>query len=396
MYTEEVLKAALLSGVAIVITAAIYSKKKKKAVSPPSSSVLFRDVLERNTRNLIDDTENAEERAKAIADAQELESRTKHGVLRCDYEFNPTRGDIGNPDSFTSGARPVIIKVEGWTFEAAQRGLGPKSQYPASEFRLKDKDGNPDPYWTKLWEAIPQRSGYRQVTSKSSGRMHDQGYFAPEDYSKGVVMRYDPAAVEEKMRTAVKKLTDAGVCGITADVGYSQQFQQSVSDMTSVPVMLSSLQQLSLIAHMYNFRTQSNKVLVLTANSSTFDPKAMIPGEMPSEAVEIMGLQDLLFGKWVAGGNSFTRLAKDAYDAGASVQAAVEELSTAVQARKAQLEGEGGGGGRVVALVLECTELPQYANALRRRAGVPVYDAMTAVGCLRAAAGFAQYSAYRM
>lgn len=35
------------------------------------------------------------------------------------------------------------------------------------------------------------------------------------------------------------------------------------------------------------------------------------------------------------------------------------------------------GGGKLVAVVLECTQMPPYAEAIQRRVGVPVYDAYT-------------------
>ena len=49
------------------------------------------------------------------------------------------------------------------------------------------------------------------------------------------------------MKKTVKLLDIGEVCGITADVGFSQAFQCSVTKMTSKPVLLSALQQL--LAH---------------------------------------------------------------------------------------------------------------------------------------------------
>lgn len=122
--------------------------------------------------------------------------------------------------------------------------------YPASEFRLKKSDGSVDEYWTKLWNCFPDvngsasnRSGYVRVTKKVQveGDECIEGYFDEEDYVKGEVYRYEPEVIEQKMKETIEKLEASGVCGVTADIGYSQAFQESVRKLASVPVVLSSL-----------------------------------------------------------------------------------------------------------------------------------------------------------
>mmetsp|Transcript_6400 Transcript_6400/g.8400 ORF Transcript_6400/g.8400 Transcript_6400/m.8400 type:complete len:368 (-) Transcript_6400:239-1342(-) len=366
-------------------------------------SEIYADLLSRTEVNLSADTkENGKySQEEAIKNCNILRARTLYGVLRCDYEYTPTRGDIGCPESFTEGPLPMVMKVEGWTFEAAQRGPDPSTKrYPAAEFRLTNANGEEDAYWTKLWKAVEEeegrsRSGYRQVTKKEeTGNKYTDGYFEPEDYIKGVVMRYDPEVIEENMRQAVKALTQAKVCGITADVGYSMQFQESVVQMTNVPVMLSSLQQLSLISKLYKLDSETpKKIIVLTANSSTFDMDTMIPSDLPTSFVSVVGMQNNQFGKWVAGGNSFSRFEDETSDDPASVEVALEAVYNATKAEVERIQNE---GATVCAIVMECTELPAYTNALRLRLGIPVYDTMTAVSFLQQASGFAPHSAFIM
>ena len=133
--------------------------------------------MQKTTKNLHDDTTpqqaatdskdslSSQDRVrKAIQGISELKQKTKYGILRCDYEYTPTRGDAGDPGTLTydGSPEPIILKVEGWTFEAAQRGVSASGAYPASEFRLTKADGTVDAYWTKLWEAYDKRDGYVQ------------------------------------------------------------------------------------------------------------------------------------------------------------------------------------------------------------------------------------------
>jgi hypothetical protein len=232
-------------------------------------------------------------RQKAMAHADELRSGTKYGVLRCDYEYIPTRGDPGERSSFSSDTN--IVKVEGWTFEAVQRGMSENGTYPASEFRLQKADGSTDEYWTKLWKFFPNssgsaenRSGYVRVEKKIHGDKCIQGYFDEDDYSKGLVYRYEPAVIEQKMKETVKSLEDGGVCGITSDVGYSQAFQANVRQFASVPVVMSSLQQLSFVYAAFDLRPGTkNKIMVMCANSTSFDRDALIPPGVDQEAIKL-------------------------------------------------------------------------------------------------------------
>ncbi len=202
------------------------------------------------------------------------------------------------------------------------------------------------------------------------------------------------------MKRAVEDLDKEHVCGITADVGYSQAFQPSLTKMTRTPVLLSSLQQLSLIGKLFHLdhddteNTTKNKIVIMTANGKSFNvnKKALIPPDVPQESLVIVGLEDKLFGKWVAEGRSFSRLEVDAVDE-ASVEAALENVC---ETCREVMEKVALDGGNVVCIVQECAELPAYTNGLRRRFDVPVYDTLTAINFVRMGRGFGGHSAYMM
>mmetsp|Transcript_7443 Transcript_7443/g.9240 ORF Transcript_7443/g.9240 Transcript_7443/m.9240 type:complete len:243 (-) Transcript_7443:195-923(-) len=230
------------------------------------------------------------------------------------------------------------------------------------------------------------------VKEKVKGNKYVEGYFDEDDYTKGLVYRYEPVTIFEKMKKAVEALDQQGVCGITADVGYSQAFQSSLTKMTSTPVLLSSLQQLSLISKLFHLNDEKNKIIIMTANGKTFDEKLLIPTDVPRNSLIIVGLQDKLFGKWVAEGRSFSRLAVDAKDE-ASVEKALENVCQTCEEeiKKVQLDG-----GNVVCIVQECAELPAYTNGIRKRFDIPVYDTLTAINFVRMGRGFGGHSAYMM
>jgi len=378
-----------------------------KAEDPPKISEEVQDTTKKisaseftsTASNLADDTKSNPDRLySALTNVKVLTSSTKYGVLRCDYEYIPTRGDPGEVSSFANGAE--IRKVEGWTFEAVQRGISSYGTYSASEFRLTKADGTTDAYWTKLWEAFPdgngssaKRTGYHRVSKKIQGDKYVEGYFDDDDYINGQVYRYDPEVIEQKMKETVEELERHQVCGISADVGYSQAFQDNVKQMTSLPVILSSLQQLSLVAPMFDVRPENrNRIVVMTASSVTFDSSSLIPSNVNKDCIHLVGLENSVFGKWVAGGNSFSRFKADAFDS-ASVEEALESVCDECEKVMESVKSD---GGRVVCIVQECAELPVYSNALRRRFKLPVYDTMTAINFVQMGWGPSSPSSYMM
>jgi hypothetical protein len=324
-------------------------------------------------------------------------SDVKAGIIACDYFYKPTRGDIDSAESFFGYGNKRIV-VEGWTFECAMRGPE-KDQfgaYPAAEFRLKKADGSDDAYCQSNWNAVPNRTGYRQIKEKITGQGVADGYFDEADYTNGVVYRYDPSTVFQKMQDVIKELSSVGVAAIVADVGYSMQFQLSVQRMTKTPVFLSSVMQVAMLRGRLA-GVPERKVIILTANSATFDMNKMIPDFlMPADEVKthirLLGGQNALGGKWVVNGNSLSRLKKDAFDDGACIESGAPDMAKFVSAKVQEIQETE--GGEVVAVVIECTEMPEYANAIRYKTGLPVYDVMTLVDWVSTGSRIGLYSAF--
>jgi len=335
--------------------------------------------LEAQAKNLHDDTHGDKSAIdKSMDFAENLNSKSKYGIIRVDYAYRPTRGDPGSPLSFSSNDA-AIFKVEGWNFAAAQQGVGEDGTYPASEFNMSndaDKSSwNTPPVFVN--GTAVKRSGYSQTTNVNND----------------VIYRYEPDVVEKKMKEAIAYLEKQGVSGITADVGFSQAFQESIVSMASVPVVASSLQQLTFVAPMFNLNDPNKKILVMTANGVSFNKaiNELIPKGINHTSVSVLGLENSLFGKWVdVDGSSFSRFKSDAFD-----EASVEEaLASVVEEGRLKIDEERKNGVEIVAIVQECAELPAYSNALRHVFDLPVYDTGTAIEFVRMGRKFGNYGSY--
>mmetsp|Transcript_32811 Transcript_32811/g.33179 ORF Transcript_32811/g.33179 Transcript_32811/m.33179 type:complete len:502 (+) Transcript_32811:107-1612(+) len=332
--------------------------------------------LEAQAKNLHDDTHGDESAIKnSINFAENLNLKSKYGILRVDYAYRPTRGDPGSPLSFSSNDS-VSFKVEGWSFTAAQEGLAVDGTYPVGEYNMSDDSRN------RYWKTPPVVNG---TAVKRSG-------YHTTIINNDVIHRYAPDVMKKNMKEAIEYLESQNVSGITADVGFSQAFQESIASMASVPVVASSLQQLSFVAPMFNLNDPSKKkkILVTTSNSVNFDKDKLIPKGINHTSVVVLGMEENSFGKWVGIGNSFSRFKSDAFD-----EASVEEaLAAVVEACRTTIEEEKKNGTEIVAIVQECSELPAYSNALRHEFDLPVYDFGTAIEFVRMGRKFGNYGSY--
>ncbi|MEM9045314.1 MAG: hypothetical protein AAGC81_11500 [Pseudomonadota bacterium] len=159
---------------------------------------------------------------------------------------------------------------------------------------------------------------------------------------------------------AVEFLSSRNVSGITGDCGFMVNIQEIIKVHTDKPVFLSCLMQLPLIFSSINTDAE---VGVFTANSESLrtieKELARISGiEGNSHRLKIVGCQDVPGFEAVALGERV-----DTELVGPGVIALAKEFIAQ--------------NPYVACILLECTELPPYANALRHATGLPVYDSIT-------------------
>jgi len=169
-------------------------------------------------------------------------------------------------------------------------------------------------------------------------------------------------AVEKEFLEAVDWLVGKGVSGITGDCGFMMYFQQLARRHTTRPVFMSSLAQLPAVTCSFS---QHDLVAVFTANGETLKPmRSLIKEECGVDPEErrfiIVGCENVPGFEAVALGEKVN----------------VQKVTPGIVqvARDTLIKYP-----KIRAFLLECTELPPYADALRAATGLPVYDSIT--GC---------------
>lgn len=166
--------------------------------------------------------------------------------------------------------------------------------------------------------------------------------------------------VEQEFIDAVKWLEMRGVAGITGDCGFMMAFQPLASSIASVPVFMSSMMQSPMISVAFD---KYDKVLILTANDESLKPQKetllrQCGFNVDDQRFMIVGCQNVPGFNAVAEG----RKVDVEYVTPGIVYLVKQHLKKHPSVR---------------GILLECTELPPYADALRDETGLPVFDAIT-------------------
>merc|ERR1712194_91232 len=148
--------------------------------------------------------------------------------------------------------------------------------------------------------------------------------------------------------------------GITGDCGFMMAFQPIAREVATVPVFMSAMVQCPLVSVAFD---KYDKILILTANSQTLKPQkdALLNHcgfDVDETRFVIAGCENVPGFDAVAKGGKV--------DVGYVTPGIVKMTQELLQKQPS-----------IRAIVLECTELPPYADALRRDVGLPVWDAIT-------------------
>lgn len=153
---------------------------------------------------------------------------------------------------------------------------------------------------------------------------------------------------------AARDLVDQGAEAITTNCGFLALFQKELATAIRVPVATSSLMQ---VPWVQSLLPPGQRVGVLTVSKSTLTPAhlkgAGVPLDTPIEGTE--------------GGKEFFRILIKAEAEDMDVDQARNDILEAGRTLLAKHKDIG-------AIVLECTNMPPYAAALRDALGLPIYD----------------------
>ncbi|WP_343079605.1 aspartate/glutamate racemase family protein [Ostreiculturibacter nitratireducens] len=172
---------------------------------------------------------------------------------------------------------------------------------------------------------------------------------------------YTPdARLAEPFLEAGRRLVAQGVRAVFGNCGFMILFQERMAAELPVPVFMSSLLQLPLVARGLS---RGQAVGIISASAASLTPRHMEIALGGAEvAFHITGLEDRPAFKAAVhdqcGELDFDAVEADVVAAACDLVAAHPEIG---------------------ALLFECTDLPPYAHAVQKATGLPVFDASTLV-----------------
>lgn len=167
-------------------------------------------------------------------------------------------------------------------------------------------------------------------------------------------------ALKDRFIEAGRRLVERGVKAIVGSCGFMVLFQRELADALPVPVFSSSLLQLPLISQTIAASTQVG-ILTFSSDSLTERHMEIATAGLPLRYT-VSGLEHRLAFRAAVheeqGSFEFSEMEADVVGEVVRMQEAHPDLG---------------------AILLECTDLPPYAAAVREATGLPVYDVMTLI-----------------
>ncbi|MEN8191083.1 MAG: aspartate/glutamate racemase family protein [Thermodesulfobacteriota bacterium] len=168
------------------------------------------------------------------------------------------------------------------------------------------------------------------------------------------------SSIYPALLAAAQDLAEQGVRAVTGDCGFMALHQKRLAEDLNVPVFLSSLLQIPFIL---NILGQGRKVGVLTADAPSLSDNLLDSLTMPDkDRLVIAGLETQ---------PNFYRFVIE--ETGELDVAAVEKEVVAAGEQLVSAHNE------VAALLLECSLLPPYSQALQKSVKLPVFDYITMI-----------------
>jgi Asp/Glu/hydantoin racemase len=171
------------------------------------------------------------------------------------------------------------------------------------------------------------------------------------------VVRQHAAGLLAPFITAAHELVRDGVRAITTSCGFLSLYQREIAASVSVPVFTSSLLQIPLVARLLR---PEQKVGVLT-----IDARHLTQAHLQAVGIEDMPLV-------IAGLETEKELTRVLIDNELELDPQKAEAEMVHVARHMLADHPDVG-----AIVLECTNMPPYAQAVQRATGLPVFDIVT-------------------
>lgn len=174
------------------------------------------------------------------------------------------------------------------------------------------------------------------------------------------------AALVAAFVAGARALEAAGATGIVTSCGFLGHVQAELAAAVRIPVVASAL----LLGPGVRAMTGMRPLGILTADSRALTPALLRACGLDPAGVRIMGLE---------GEGAWRRLILAPRDAQATTLNPREIGDLVERAARDLVAGDPGIG----AIVLECTNLPPYADRIRRATGVPVFHILHAAALMK-------------
>lgn len=168
---------------------------------------------------------------------------------------------------------------------------------------------------------------------------------------------------EQLVVEAALELERFGVRGVASDCGFLIKYQDAVKEALNVPVFLSSLLQVPMVA-----ASVSGPIGVVVASSAGITERSLeLAGVHRDTEVIVRGMEDQ------------PHFTESILEQGGVLDSDLLERETVAVTRELVREHPGMG-----AIVLECSLLPPYSKAVQEATGLPVFDYITMIDYFRA------------
>lgn len=213
------------------------------------------------------------------------------------------------------------------------------------------------------WEEGCSPRGLVQLEKLPGNSTHPETFDFPVKYSriKGAnihtILENPCQNVLQSMMDEARRMEDRGILAITTSCGFNAVFQGELADSVNVPVFTSSLMQIPLVQTMLGTK---QSVGVITAKKSALTGKHLkSAGIKNQDRIHIQGLEDS------------TEWNKIFLSPDEDIDIPIVENDVVHIACSMMKTADIG------AFVLECTDLPPFADTIRKATGRPVFDFVT-------------------
>lgn len=172
-------------------------------------------------------------------------------------------------------------------------------------------------------------------------------------------------AIVENLKRVLEKMESEHCFGIAGNCGFMHFYQELLRDSAHVPVFMSALVQVPTMALALD---ADERILILTANESSFmksrEKLLSVDGKAfcDLDRLLVRGCEDVPGFEAVAKAERVDNLQVEQ-----NLVSFVHEILEQEKSRP------------IKSILLECTQMPHYAAALRRSTGLPVFDVVTCV-----------------